>query len=80
MSRIYKKISRLSFLLASMALSFTTTVNAETTTKNSSKNSEKQTWSVNAPQGKFIDANIDVTSGTWMNLDVSPDGKTLVFD
>ena len=80
MSRIYKKISRLSFLLASMALSFTTTVNAETTTKNSSKTSEKQTWSVNAPQGKFIDANIDVTSGTWMNLDVSPDGKTLVFD
>jgi imidazolonepropionase-like amidohydrolase/Tol biopolymer transport system component len=80
MSRIYKKLSRLSFLLASMALSFSTTVNAETTTKNSSETSEKQTWSVNAPQGKFIDANIDVTSGTWMNLDVSPDGKTLVFD
>jgi len=80
MSRISKKIGTLSCLIASMALSFTTIVNAETTTKNNSKTSEKQTWSVNAPQGKFLDANIDVTSGTWMNLDVSPDGKTIVFD
>lgn len=80
MSRIYKKIGTLSCLIASMAISFTTIVNAETTKKNNSKTSEKQTWSVNAPQGEFLDANIDVTSGTWMNLDVSPDGKTIVFD
>jgi len=80
MSRIYKKIGTLSCLIASIALSFITIVNAETTTKNSTETSEKKTWSVNAPQGKFLDANIDVTSGTWMNLDVSPDGKTLVFD
>lgn len=54
---------------------------AEAATESHSKDtSEKQTWSVNAPQGKFLDASIDVTSGTWMNLDVSPDGKTLVFD
>ncbi len=80
MSRIYKKISTFSFLMACMALSFSTTMNAETTTKNSSTTSEKKTWSVNAPQGEFLDAKIDVTSGTWMNLDVSPDGQTLVFD
>ena len=43
--------------------------------------SEKEaTWSVNSPQGVFKDANIDVTSGTWMNVDVSPDGETLAFD
>jgi imidazolonepropionase-like amidohydrolase/Tol biopolymer transport system component len=41
---------------------------------------EKESWSVNSPQGKFKDANIDVTSGTWMNVDVSPDGDTLIFD
>ena len=40
----------------------------------------KEKWSVNAPQGKFKDISIDVTSGTWMNLDVSPDGQSLVFD
>ncbi len=37
-------------------------------------------WSVNAPQGKFTSAKIDVRSGTWMNVDLSPDGKTIVFD
>lgn len=41
---------------------------------------EKTKWSVNAPQGKFKTVNIDVRSGTWMNVDLSPDGKTLVFD
>jgi imidazolonepropionase-like amidohydrolase/Tol biopolymer transport system component len=41
---------------------------------------EKATWSVNSPQGKFKEANIDVTSGTWINVDVSPDGETLLFD
>ncbi|MEW6984533.1 amidohydrolase family protein [Colwelliaceae bacterium 6471] len=41
---------------------------------------DKPKWSVNAPQGTFKTANIDVSSGTWMNVDVSPDGKTLVFD
>ena len=37
-------------------------------------------WSVNNPQGKFTTANIDVRSGTWMNVDLSADGKTIVFD
>ncbi len=37
-------------------------------------------WSVNEPQGNFTTANIDVRSGTWMNVDLSPDGKTIVFD
>ncbi|MFB0980474.1 MAG: amidohydrolase family protein [Alteromonadaceae bacterium] len=37
-------------------------------------------WSVNNPQGDFTTAKIDVRSGTWMNVDLSPDGKTIVFD
>lgn len=37
-------------------------------------------WSVNEPQGEFMTAHIDVRSGTWMNIDISPDGRTLVFD
>jgi len=37
-------------------------------------------WSVNAPQGNFTTADIDVRSGTWMNVDLSPDGKTIIFD
>lgn len=44
------------------------------------KKNDKPTWSVNAPQGKFNTVDIDVREGTWMNIDVSPDGKTIAFD
>ena len=37
-------------------------------------------WDVNNPPGKSKSVNIDVTEGTWMSLDVSPDGKTIAFD
>ena len=55
-----------------------------TPSKNSaSEKTVKETpakWSVNDPQGNFTTAKIDVRSGTWMNVDLSPDGKTIVFD
>jgi len=41
---------------------------------------KKPEWSVNNPQGKFTTVDIDVDQGTWMNVDLSPDGKTIVFD
>ncbi len=41
---------------------------------------KEEKWSVNDPQGRFAKAKIDVTQGTWMNVDISPDGKTIVFD
>lgn len=37
-------------------------------------------WDVQAPPGPARTVNIDVTSGTWMSLDVSPDGREIVFD
>ena len=38
-------------------------------------------WDVAAPPGmKVRQVPITVDEGTWMNLDVSPDGRTLVFD
>ena len=48
--------------------------------KKSSEKSEK--WDVNNPykDWKLKSFNLNTDEGTWMNLDVSPDGKTIVFD
>ncbi|MDZ7606642.1 MAG: amidohydrolase family protein [Cyclobacteriaceae bacterium] len=37
-------------------------------------------WNVNNPVEPFSTTTIETSEGTWMNLDVSPDGKTIVFD
>lgn len=42
---------------------------------------DKPKWDVSAPPGmKVHQIGIDVTEGSWMNLDVSPDGRTITFD
>ena len=35
---------------------------------------------MNAPPGEAATVSLDTHTGTWMSVDVSPDGKTLVFD
>jgi imidazolonepropionase-like amidohydrolase/Tol biopolymer transport system component len=37
-------------------------------------------WDVNKPPGEAVTAKIDTRTGTWMSVDVSPDGKNIVFD
>jgi imidazolonepropionase-like amidohydrolase/Tol biopolymer transport system component len=45
------------------------------------KEKKEEKWDVNNPaMGPSKDVQIDVTEGTWMSLDVSPDGKEVVFD
>src|SRR5258707_5178626 len=42
---------------------------------------EDKKWKVSDPQGPARhNASIDVTEGTWLSLDVSPDGKEIAFD
>ncbi|WP_149276141.1 amidohydrolase family protein [Pareuzebyella sediminis] len=48
----------------------------------SEKKEGETKWDVSAPKGNFNYKQHDFTTdeGTWMNLDVSADGKTIVFD
>lgn len=39
-----------------------------------------QKWNVEAPPGPVKRITISTDEGTWMNLDVSPDGQNIVFD
>jgi Tol biopolymer transport system component len=41
---------------------------------------EEKKWDVQNPPGPAYDVNIDTTTGTWLSLDVSPDGREIVFD
>ena len=41
---------------------------------------DREKWDVSAPTGPASTVSFETTEGTWMNLDVSRDGKTLVFD
>ena len=83
--KMLSKKTLLSGIALSVLLALPTTF-AQTLTKSSTKTSEEsvnetaEKWAGNDPQGQFTTANIDVRSGTWMNVDLSPDGKTIVFD
>jgi len=39
-----------------------------------------QKWNVENPPGPSKKVTITTDEGTWMNLDLSPDGKTIIFD
>ncbi|MEM6342893.1 MAG: amidohydrolase family protein [Bacteroidota bacterium] len=41
---------------------------------------DKAKWNVAEAHGPYKEHSFSLTEGTWMNLDVSPDGKQIVFD
>lgn len=41
---------------------------------------KEKKWDVNSPQGPVKEIEFTTEEGTWMNLDVSPDGSKIVFD
>jgi imidazolonepropionase-like amidohydrolase/Tol biopolymer transport system component len=60
---------------------FTTLLIALCLTLPSQADEEKEEkWDVNAPPGDPRTIEIDTRTGTWMSLDVSPDGRSIVFD
>ncbi|MFN5372003.1 MAG: amidohydrolase family protein [Bacteroidia bacterium] len=48
--------------------------------KNKSAKTDEKAWDVNAPGAPSKNVQFTLDEGTWMNLDLSPDGKKIVFD
>ena len=48
--------------------------------KNKASKTEEKAWDVNAPGTPSKNVQFTLDEGTWMNLDLSPDGKKITFD
>ncbi len=69
------------FLLITFFLSGMTAVFSQSETDSSeSKVADFKNWDVAHQYGPADTVTFKLTNGTWMNLDVSPDGKEIVFD
>ena len=47
---------------------------------NAQDKKDAQKWDVSNPMGTYKEVKFTTSEGTWMNLDVSPDGKEIIFD
>ncbi|MFI5148666.1 MAG: amidohydrolase family protein [Bacteroidia bacterium] len=66
---LYKKYFFTAFLISAVCLAGA-----------QDKEEKKDKWDISNPPGTYKDISFDTDEGTWMDLDVSPDGKTIVFD
>jgi imidazolonepropionase-like amidohydrolase/Tol biopolymer transport system component len=67
-------------LLAVASFVFTAPLSSAQEPTPAKDTSKAKKWDVNNPPGETAIANIDARTGTWMSVDVSPDGKEIVFD
>lgn len=66
----------MSFLRANIVIAFISL--CISATAQDKKDSKK--WDVSNPEGPYKEVSFTTNEGTWMNVDISPDGRELVFD
>jgi imidazolonepropionase-like amidohydrolase/Tol biopolymer transport system component len=67
-------------LLALLLLASTAPLFARAAKPEKEEKKEPPKWNVDAPPGPKSEVAIDVREGTWMSIDLAPDGKEIVFD
>lgn len=68
------------FTLILAAAITSTAADSKKAKKKEAKAAEAKKWDVDKPSPHTAEQPIDTTEGTWVNLDVSPSGKEIVFD
>lgn len=71
-------MKRLPYLIL-FTLYFTSSLIAQNNDDNQ-QNNENDDWDVTQHRAESTDISFETTEGTWMNVDVSPDGEEIVFD
>jgi len=72
-----RRTALISVLLSGFAAEF---VQADAAPGNDDDERNQPQWQIERPAAETREVAIDVRSGTWMSLDVSPDGKRIAFD
>lgn len=81
MFRLFRTMSVIAFLSLLIPVWLTAqTAPADTSAKKDSTKKADHKWDVTAKHGPTSDIEFDTDEGTWIAVDVSPDGKQLVFD
>ena len=71
---------KLSLLLSAGLVAALAAVPATADNHDGKEEAKAEKWDVTNPPGDKREIDIDVREGTWMSLDVSPDGETVAFD
>lgn len=70
----------LGLILLSQQQSLAIKKTAKSESSTDATKTESQTWNLAKTPGPTQQQSIDTQEGTWINLDLSPDGQTIVFD
>ena len=74
----FRLVLRMLLFLAVASLSLPALARGDDDQKPKDKAEEK--WDTTLARGTTRDISFDTSDGTWMSVDISPDGKWIVFD